>query len=65
MTLEIAIGMFLVTKQCQLDLNYERKEGTGTIDYLITKLLIAVGIALPPTPSFFKEMKTTGFYLKI
>ena len=47
-----------------INLNFERKEETGTIDLFDYQTANVVGPDLPPTPSFLKEMKTTGFYLK-
>ena len=51
MTLEIAIDMFLVTKQCQLNLNFETKKDTGTID-IFDYQTANTGTSPPPTPPF-------------
>ena len=54
MTLEIAIYTFLVTKQCQLNLNFETtKKETGTIDIFDYQTANA-GTSPPPTPPFLQ-----------
>ena len=53
MTLEIAIDTFLVTKQCQLNLNFETKKDTGTIDIFDYQTANA-GTPPPPTPPFLQ-----------
>ena len=61
MTLEIAIDTFLVTKQCQLHLNFETIEGnTGTIDIFDYQAANA-GTSPPPTPPFLQGDETKGF----
>ena len=61
MTLEIAIGTFLVTKQCQLNLNFETIEGnTSTIDTLDHQTANA-GTSPPPTPPFLQGDENQRF----
>ena len=54
----------LVAKQCQLNLNFWEEKVTDTIDIFDYQTANVAGPDLPPTPSFLKEMKTAGFYLK-
>ena len=60
MTLEIAIDMFLVTKQCQLNLNFETKKDTGTIDIFDYQTANA-GTSPPPTPPFLQGDQNQRF----
>ena len=61
MTLEIAIDTFLVTKQCQLHLNFETIEGnTGTIDIFDYQAANA-GTSPPPTPPFLQGDENQRF----
>ena len=61
MTLEIAIDMVLVTKQCQLNLNFETIEGnTGTIDIFDYQTANA-GTSPPPTPPFLQGDENQRF----
>ena len=64
LTLEIAIDMFWWQNNANLNLNFWEEKETDTIDIFDYQTANAAGTALPPTPSFLKEMKTTGFYLK-
>ena len=54
MTLEIAIDMFLVTKQWQLNLNFETTKRTDTIDTYFDYQTANAGTSPPPTPPFLQ-----------
>ena len=60
MTLEISIDTFLVTKQCQLNLNFETKKDTGTIDIFDYQTANA-GASPPPTLPFLQGDENQRF----
>ena len=64
LTLGIAIDTFWWQNNANLNLNFWEEKKTDTIDIFDYQTGNIAGIDLPPTPSFLKEMKTTGFYLK-